>query len=189
MYEMFSKKELIELKNKLEKLEKKEIDLIVSDFDDTIFSTREMLEKDIRNGRRWDEWNIYLLENNLINKCISECYSNKIFPKNIISKFRKNHDLILTKGIKEFQEPKLKATWTDIFNYIITETPEEKISETIKYVINTLWFIPNKITVYEDRPKYFIEYKDFMENLLWIEIEIMFVEMNGNNNEPKITKI
>jgi hypothetical protein len=52
MYEMFSKKELIELKNKLEKLEKKEIDLIVSDFDDTIFSTREMLEKDIRNGRR-----------------------------------------------------------------------------------------------------------------------------------------
>lgn len=186
---MIIKKELIELENKKRLLKKKDIDLIIADFDDTIFSTKEMLKKDIRNWRRWHEWNIYLLENNLIDKTIEECYLNKHFPKEIVSKFRLNHDLILTTWIKEFQIPKLKTTWTDIYNYIITDTAEQKILETIKYVINTLWFIPNKITVYEDRPENFIKYKKMIEVFLWTKLNIMLVKMESNDSEPLITKI
>ena len=32
-----------------------------------------------------------------------------------------------------------------------------KIFETIRYIVEELGFIPNKITVYEDRPIFFIE--------------------------------
>ncbi|MFC1797925.1 hypothetical protein ACFLY2_01960 [Patescibacteria group bacterium] len=45
---MISEQELKELKNKLNKLEKKDINLIITDFDDTIFSTKEMIDKDYR---------------------------------------------------------------------------------------------------------------------------------------------
>ena len=87
------------------------------------------------------------------------------------------------------QKKKIKALWLDHINQVIVKTPENKIIETIKYVVNNLWFIPNKITVYEDRPKYFVENKKFIENFLWTKLEIMFVEMMDNEFEPKITKI
>jgi predicted HAD superfamily phosphohydrolase YqeG len=41
---MISQQELKILKNKLNLLEKKDIDLIITDFDDTIFSRKEQLE-------------------------------------------------------------------------------------------------------------------------------------------------
>lgn len=186
---MINKEELGKLKIKLNKLEKKDIDLIISDFDDTIFSTKKVIENDYRKWRRWQEWNIYILENNLINTIINEVYKNVDFPKIISSKLRKNHDLILTAWINDFQTKKIKAVNLNHINVKIVLNAEEKIIETIKYVINTLWFIPSKITVYEDRPKYFIEYKDFLEDFLWTEIHIMYVEMEDNNNDPIIKKI
>jgi hypothetical protein len=50
---MISEQELKKLKNKLDKLEKKDIDLIISDFDDTIFSRTEQLEDSelLKNNR------------------------------------------------------------------------------------------------------------------------------------------
>ncbi|MDP2396562.1 MAG: hypothetical protein Q8S84_04545 [bacterium] len=45
---MFSDAELKELEIKIRKLEKKDIDLIISDFDDTIFCTKEAVESDVR---------------------------------------------------------------------------------------------------------------------------------------------
>jgi hypothetical protein len=50
--------------------------------------------------------------------------------------------------------------------------------ELIKYVIYKLKFIPSKITVYEDRPQYFIEYRDLIEDVLGTKLEIMYVEMD-----------
>jgi hypothetical protein len=41
-----------ELENKISNLDKKDIDLIIADFDDTIFSTYETIKKDYRKGRR-----------------------------------------------------------------------------------------------------------------------------------------
>ena len=180
---------LEELKNKKNKLEKKDIDLIICDFDDTIFSTHEFLESNIRDWRRWAEWNKYLLENDLIDKSIKSFYINKKFPKTITSKLRKNHDVILTAWLEDFQTKKAKATNLEHINMVITDTWKDKIFETINYVINTLDFIPNKITIYEDRPYFFVEYKDFLENFLWTKLEIMFVEMINNSQEPKITQL
>jgi hypothetical protein len=45
---MFNEEDIKKLKIKISKLPKKEIDLIITDFDDTIFSTSEIIEKDIR---------------------------------------------------------------------------------------------------------------------------------------------
>jgi len=36
----------------------------------------------------------------------------------------------------------------------------------IQYVIFELKYIPSEIIVYEDRPEYFIEYRELMESLL-----------------------
>ncbi|MDR2640773.1 MAG: hypothetical protein LBC61_05745 [Candidatus Peribacteria bacterium] len=43
--------------------------------------------------------------------------------------------------------------------------------------------------IYEDRPDYFLERKDEIEKTLDTKVEIMFVEMNGNDREPKISII
>ncbi|MBT3729650.1 hypothetical protein HOF65_01530 [bacterium] len=45
---MNPEKELIELEKKKNKLEQKDIDLIISDFDDTIFSTKKLIDRDYR---------------------------------------------------------------------------------------------------------------------------------------------
>lgn len=182
-------KELKELENKKNNLLKKDIDLIIADYDDTIFSTKELIEKDYRKWRRWKEWNDFIVENNLINKIIKEVYENKKYPSIISSKLRKNHDLILTAGTEEFQKEKIKVTNLQHINIKIVDNADEKILETIKYVVNDLWFIPNKITVYEDRPKFFIEHKELIENFLWTKVELMLVEMKDNESNPKITRI
>jgi hypothetical protein len=83
----------------------------------------------------------------------------------------------------------LSKTWLIDHNYKVVKLAEDKIIETIKYIIESLWFLPKKITIYEDRPMYFIENKQLLEEILWIPINIMFVEMIDNINEPKITKI
>lgn len=187
---MISKKELKELKNKLNKLEKKDIDLIISDFDDTIFSRTEQLEdSELLKNNRWSKWNDVILKEIWKNKYFETYYDNKKFPQSISSKLRENHDLILTAWYEELQTAKLKSCKLNHINYHVVENAEDKIIETIKYIANRLKFLPSKITVYEDRPKYFIEYKNFLEEFLGIEIHIMYVEMIDNHNEPKITKI
>lgn len=186
---MFKDIDLEELKKQKNKLKKSEIDLIITDFDDTLFSTKKLLENDYRKWRRWQEWNDFIIKHNLVDLIIDEVYKVDDRPNQISSKLREKHDLILTAWIEEFQIKKLKATKLEHINYKIVLNPEEKILETIKYVVNHLWFIPHKITIYEDRPKYFIEYKDFLEEFLWIEIEIMFVEMDWNQWYKQIKKI
>jgi hypothetical protein len=119
-----------------------------------------------------------------LDKYIKKIYKNKTFPKTIISKFKKN-DLILTAWIKEFQEKKLKELKLENINCIITNNAEEKIEALIKYIFNELKFLPKKIYIYEDKPHFFIYFKDFLEKNLKTKIEIFYVEMNGNDVEPK----
>ena len=183
------KKELKKLENKRKSLIKKDIDLIIVDYDDTIFSTKELIEKDYREWRRWKEWNDFILENNLINKIIKEVYENKKYPSVIASKLRENHDLILTAWIEKFQQEKAKVTDLEHINMIVVDNASEKVLETIRYVVEDLWFIPSKIIIYEDRPKFFINNKELIESFLWTKLEIMFVEMLDNEGEPKISKV
>lgn len=188
---------MLDLKEKLESLmkkrdllEKKDETLIISDFDDTIFCRKDQLEKSqLLRENRWDLWNQVIMNIIWLENFINEHYIWKEFPKNIICQFKIWKDLILTAWFKELQLAKIKATKLDIYNHIIVEKAPEKIYETIRYVIEDLWFIPNKIQVYEDRPEYFVENKNLIEDFLWTTLEIMFVEMIDNQNEPNLKKI
>lgn len=177
------------LKKKVAWLHKEETDLIITDFDDTIFSRKDQLENKIISENRWNHGNFVMRKIIGIDAMMAEYYLGKEFPKTISQQLRKNHDLILTAWYSDFQEAKIKACNLDHINFSIVPWGEEKILETIHYIINELQFIPHKITVYEDRPKYFLEYKNLLEDILDTKFEIMLVEMNGNDSQPKITKI
>lgn len=195
-YPMQNNKKRDELLNKLKDLqekkntlEKRNINLVVADFDDTIFSTHEVIEKDYRKWKRWAEWNDFIIENNLIEVIIEECYKNKIYPQTIVSQLKQWVDLILTAWMDDFQKLKLEATKLKNINCIVTPTAEDKIFALINYILKTIKIIPETITIYEDRPKFFIEYRDIIEKFLWTKLEIRLVKMNWNSKEPEITVI
>lgn len=177
-------------KEEINNLKKNNLELKVADFDDTLFARKEQLENEkILRENRWDLWPVAIIENFWISNFIKKYYLNKNFPKNILEKFDIKNDLILTAWVYEFQISKLIACNLDKYNFVITKNWEEKILELIKYIIYKLRFIPSKITVYEDRPKYFIEYRDLIEEVLWTKLEIMYVEMDWNNWYKKIEKV
>lgn len=183
-------KKLEKLKSKKDILKKQNKTLIITDFDDTIFSRKQQLENSqILRENRWDLWNKAIIEKIWLEKFIQDNYIWKEFPQNIINNMEVWKDLILTAWFEKIQKAKLKATKLYIYNHIIVEKAEDKIYETIRYVIEDLKFIPEKIIVYEDRPEFFIENKDLIENFLWTKLEIMLVEMIDNQTNPKIEKI
>lgn len=180
-------KELEKLKNNLEK---KDETLIICDFDDTIFSRKEQLEKSkILRENRWDLGNKAIMNIIWLENFINENYIWKDFPKYIIQQMKIWKDLILTAWFKEIQLAKIKATKIDIFNHIVVENAADKIHEMIIYVIEKLAYIPSKIVIYEDRPEHFIENKKLIEDFLWTTLEIMLVEMINNQNKPNIKKL
>ncbi len=171
-------------------LEKKDININIADFDYTIFSRDEQLEKEkYLANNRGDLWPKSILDNGWINTFLEKYYINKKIPVEILNKLNKGNDLVLTAWIYEFQVAKLIACWLDEYNYIITPSWEEKVIALVRYILYTLRFIPSKITIYEDRPQYFIEYRDLLEDVLNCKIEIMYVEMDWNNWYKKIEKI
>lgn len=174
-----------------DKLDKKDINLNIVDFDYTLFSRDEQLEKEkelINN--RWDRWALFIFENIWMNKFLNKYYKDKPIPKSIISKMNPKYDIILTAWQYDFQIAKIRiCKELDDFKVIITKNWKEKIIFLIRYILFELKFIPEKITIYEDRPEYFLEYREFLEKVLWTKIEIMKVEMKWNENEPKIYKV
>ena len=184
---MFWNLEIFEKETK--NLEKKDSIFIVYDFDDTICSTKEVIEKDVRKWRRWNEWNKYIEEVIWIENFIREFYENKNFPDKIIKNFDEKNTLILTAGFEKLQIPKIKATWLSKIPLKIVYEAKEKPFEMVKYIVQELKFIPREIHIYEDRPDVFLETKARIEKILDTKIKIFLVEMNWNETEPKITEI
>lgn len=177
-------------KEEVEKLEQKDISIKIADFDYTIFSRDEQLEKEHGlQKNRWDLGPKYIIEKIGIKNFISKYYENRIFPKDILHKLDKKYDLILTAWVYEFQMAKLIAAKVDTYNHVITEYAEDKINAIIRYVIYTLQFIPEELIIYEDRPEYFVEYRDLIEDVLWVKLIINKVVMYWNNEVPSIEKI
>ena len=164
-------------------LEKKDININIADFDDTLFSRDEQLENEKwLKENRWDTWTKFIFEKVWMMKFLEKYYKNKSIPKDIISKMNPKYDIILTAWIYEFQIAKIRLC-KELYNFknIITKDWKEKIIALIRYVLFDLWFLPSKITIYEDRPNYFIEYKDLLQDILWCKLEIIYVEMNWND--------
>lgn len=179
-------------KEQAKRLEKKETIFQIADFDYTLASRDEHFEvipELLEN--RGDKWPKYLFENYGMSKYIDRFYTHEKLPEEILSKLDSSRDIIITAwGSRDFQIAKVRACrQLDDFNLIVTETAEDKILETIRYVLFELRYIPSEIIVYEDRPQFFIEYKEFMESILNCQITIMFVEMNRNLGYNKIEQV
>ena len=159
---------------------------IVADFDDTIFSRKEQLEKEqILRENRWDAGTKIMKEVLWIDYMMQNYYENKVFPKEIIDEISENIWIILTAWDNELQLAKQKATKLKDLEFIVVEKAEQKPERLIKYFkennIKT-----DLIKIYEDRPNYFIENKDYLEKELNVKIEIYLVEMDWNRWYKKI---
>lgn len=167
-----------------------DIILRVSDFDYTIFSRDEQLEGEAGlRENRGAKWNSYILYQLGLPYLIDTYYKDKDFPKDIIEQMNPEYDLILTAGMQEIQEAKLQALWLDHFPLLVTKDGQDKILALIRYVIYVLKFIPKEIIVYEDRPQYFVEYRELIEWVLGTKLTLNFVEMDGNKGYTSISEI
>lgn len=177
-------------KELVEKMDKQEWNIIISDLDDTIFSRKEQLEwsEELRNNRGIN-WNLKIINEISISPYIQKWVKWKNYPKNIISLLNKETDLILTAWFLEIQKMKVTELWIQDYKMIVVDTAKDKIISTIQYIIFDLWYIPSSITIYEDRPEFFMEYKELLEDILSTKIIINKVVMQDNNTDAQITNI
>lgn len=177
---------LKEVKN----LSKKDTIFSICDLDDTLFARKDQLNSEPELvKKRWYEGNTYMINNISIHVMIQKYYEWKNYPQNIISKLSPETTLILTAGIPEYQYLKVKAMDLENFPLQIVWEGKDKILATLRYIIFQLKYIPSEIIVYEDRPQYFIEYRDLIEWVLWTKLTIMQVEMDGNEWYRKIEQV
>ncbi|MCP4523492.1 MAG: hypothetical protein GY828_04700 [Candidatus Gracilibacteria bacterium] len=177
-------------KEKVQDLKHLDDNFDVLDLDDTLFATIDRRESDeIFQINRGKQGNLLIVNELGLQEVINKYYKNKLYPKNIISKVNKNNSLILTAGIREYQEEKIEKMGIHNFNMLVTNNAEEKIIALIRYVIFDLKYIPKTITVYEDRPEFFLEYRDLLEDILGTKIVINKVIMSCNNKEPEIIRL
>ncbi len=172
------------------KLPKKQTVFSIIDLDDTLFSRKQMLENDKRlRENRWYTGNMIVINEIGLHNMIEKYYRWKKYPQEIISEKDPQASLILTAWVPEYQKLKQEEMWISHFPMRIVWEGKDKVLETIRYVLFELRYIPKEIIVYEDRPQYFIEYRDLIEWVLWIKLTIMYVEMDGNNGYKKIEEV
>ena len=162
---------------------------IVSDFDDTIFARTNQLSKEkILRENRWDKWNKVMKEVLGFDYMIKNYYQNKNFPQKIVNKIRNNNWIVLTAWIQDYQFLKQKACKLNDIEFIVVEKAEQKPKILIEYFKKNN-IQADLIEIYEDRPKYFIEKKEFLEKKLNTKINIYYVEMTWNRGYKKIELI
>jgi len=170
-----------------DKLERKQEIFNVVDLDDTLFGRRDQMEAEPELvKRRWYEGNVYMINEIWIHNMIRNHYEWKPYPQDIISKVSHENTLLLTAWVPEYQHLKRRAMKLEDFHMKVVWEWKDKIMATIQYVLFELKYIPSEIVVYEDRPQYFIQYRELIEWVLWCELTIMRVEMDGNNWYKKI---
>lgn len=168
-------------KQKVQQLEKKHTDVIISDFDDCLFGRKSQLEQsEILRNNRWNNGTKVIFNEMWIQNYINDFIKNEKPLDNISSLMNPQTDIILTAWIFENQYEKIKACGLDRFKTIVVDSWQDKIIATIRYIIFDLKYIPKSITIYEDRPQYFIEYRDLLEDVLETKIVIKKVEMDWN---------
>lgn len=177
-------------KNEAKNLPKKDENLILCDFDDTIFSRKDQLEiNEILRNNRWDAGTKIIINEIGIEQYIKEYVENKSYPRDIINTLDTQKDIILTAGIYETQLAKIRACGLENYQVLVTPTWQDKILASIRYVLFSLKYLPKTITLYEDRPEYFIEYRDLIEDVLDTKLIIKKVVMHGNTGKMDIQEI
>ena len=173
-------------------LDRKDLVLRISDFDNTLFSRQKQLsEIEWLRLNRADRWPKFLFEQYGMKRFIDQYYVWQTIPTEILSQMNPQHDIIITAWwYKDFQKAKVRAIrQLDEFQTVYTHNWEEKIPELIRYVLFELRYIPTEIRVYEDRPEYFLEYRELIQDTLWTQLKIFYVEMDRNDWYKKIEEI
>lgn len=173
-------------------LEKKKTIFQLVDFDYTLFSRdKQLIEIPDLAKNRADLGPLYLFQKYGMSKFLEEYYTNVSLPTKILSKLDSSRDIIMTAwGSKDFQIAKVRSCkQLDDFKVVLTKDGQEKIPELIRHVLFELRYIPSEIIIYEDRPQYFVEYKELIESVLWTKLTIMYVEMDSNEGYKKIEEV
>ncbi len=173
-----------------EELKKKDTSFIICDLDYTLFSRDEQIEwEPMLKEKRGYEGNTYMINHIGINNMVAKYYEWKKYPQDIIKKLSPESSLILTAGIPEYQHKKRRSMNIEHIPMKVVWEWKDKVLETIRYVLFELKYIPAEIIVYEDRPQFFVEYKELIEWALWTKLTIMYVEMDGNEGYKKIEEL
>ena len=163
-------------------LERKDINVNISDYDSTLFGRKDQFESDenlVKN--RWDKWIQYYMNVLGLSSFIEKHITWKSVPDDIIKHLNPEYDLILSMWLWEAQHAKINANpQLKNIKQIFINRHEKKIIEMIRYIIFELKFIPKSITVYEDRPEIFVEFREFIEDLFWCELKIVKVLLQDN---------
>lgn len=162
----------------------------IVDFDDTLFSRDEQLEKEssLRENRGWAGIDV-IVNDMWISQFIDTYYRGHDFPRDIFNLMNPETDLILTAGLRELQYMKTEAVWLLDFPTTVVDAWKDKVLEVLRYIVFEFGVIPSEVIIYEDRPEYFIEYRELLEWLLWTKITIMKVEMDGNRGYKMIEEV
>jgi hypothetical protein len=99
---------------------------------------------------------------------LKDYYNNVSIPTEILSKLDSSRDIVMTAGgSRDFQIAKVRSCKElDDFKLVVTKDAQEKVPELIRHVLFELRYIPSEIIIYEDRPQYFIEYRELIESVL-----------------------
>jgi len=173
------------------KLKKSEAKFIISDMDDTLISRHRLaIDEPLLKENRGQEWNKVVINHFGIHDIVQRFYTNQNPPLDIVNTMKNAQDaLVLTAWVPEYAMMKYRAAWLKDFPIQVVYDGQDKILRTLQYILFELKYIPGEIIVYEDRPQYFIEYREFIEWLLWTKLTIMYVEMDGNDGYRKIEEV
>lgn len=166
----------------ISELERKDINVNICDYDATLFWRKQQLEENEELAKnRWDKWIQYYMNEMGLTKFIQTYFTGTSVPDDIIKNLNPEYDLILSMGLWEAQHAKINANpQLKNIKQIFINRHEKKVLEMIRYIIFELKFIPNSITVYEDRPEIFVEFREFIEDLFWCELKITKVLLQDN---------
>lgn len=175
----------------VKRLKRTDDNLLVVDFDDTIFPRGDQLEKEqVLRENRWNLGSKAVIEIMGLQNYLEKYFIGKNFPKTIVNLMDKKRDVIMTTWPYEYQLEKVRTCGLlDDYNVIITAKSPEKIVETIRYVLYWLKYIPSEITIYEDRPENFIEHRVLIEEVLGVKLNIKKVSMRGYDEEVLIEDV
>ncbi len=163
---------------------------IVSGLDETIFCRNELKQNEPLLKENPEEAINRLIKFQLgIPYIIAKYYQWKQAPKDIISLLSPNNSVFLTTGFEDIQKAKLDALWISHIPLVVHKEEKDKILSTIQYILYQIKYIPTEIVVYDDKPRFFLEYKELIEWIFWCTLTVMQVEMDGNNGYKKIEEI
>ncbi len=152
------------------------------DIDDTISDRTKSLMLSKFSDNRWETGNELIEREYGFERFVEKFYE----PGDVVSELVQ---ILLSRD--DYREPFILSAWRDKFQNLkaqrfwiqdqpksIVESQWLKPVELLRYIIDSLWYIPGKIIIYEDRPECFKETWVFLTKLLWCEIVVNHVTLS-----------